>query len=103
MSIVGENFCFGGGCLVNDKVLGALMFAGGVVAIVVYVWALFFAGPLAWQIAVSVVAFIAVAAVCVVVVWVGYTLITTPAPTPPSVETEAEAETGLEETAETEA
>ncbi|RJX15432.1 transcriptional regulator [Candidatus Bathyarchaeota archaeon] len=76
--------------MVSDKALGALMFAVGIIVIVVYVWALFFAGPFAWWVAISIVALVAVGAVCVVIAWVGYTLITTPAPTPPTLETETE-------------
>ena len=45
----------------NDKALGALMLVGGIIVIVVYVWALFIPpfggiGSLAWQIAISIVA-----------------------------------------------
>lgn len=85
----------------NDKALGALMLVGGIIVIVVYVWALFIPpfggiGSLAWQIAISIVAIVAVAAVCVIIAWVGYTLITTPAPTPPTLEETVEEETGKE-------
>jgi membrane protein implicated in regulation of membrane protease activity len=86
---------------VNDKALGALMLVGGIIVIVVYVWALFIPpfggiGSLAWQIAISIVAIVAVAAVCVIIAWVGYTLITTPTPTPPTLEETVEEETGKE-------
>jgi len=86
---------------VNDKALGALMLVGGIIVIVVYVWALFIPpfggiGSLAWQIAISIVAIVAVAAVCVIMAWVGYTLITTPAPTPPTLEETVEEEGGKE-------
>ena len=57
------------------------MFAVGIIVIVVYVWALFFAGPLAWWVAISIVALVAVGVVCGIVSWIGYTLLTTPSPT----------------------
>jgi MFS family permease len=64
----------------SDKVLGALLLVAGILVIAVYVWALFFAGSFAWLVAISVVAVIAVGAVCVIVAWIGYTLLTTPSP-----------------------
>ena len=69
------------------------MLVGGVIALLVYVWALFFTGPLGWQIAISVLALIAVGAVCAVIIWVGYTLATTPAPATPEIESEIGKET----------
>ena len=66
----------------DDRVVGAGMMAAGIAAILVYVWALFFAGPLGWQIAISVLALIAVGAVCGIIIWIGYTLATTPPPKP---------------------
>ncbi|RLI35368.1 transcriptional regulator [Candidatus Bathyarchaeota archaeon] len=83
--------------MVSDRVLGGFLLVVGVIVVVVYVWALFFAGPFAWWVAISLLALIAVAAVCVIIAWVGYTLITTPAPTPPSIE---EAEASSEEAGE---
>ena len=69
------------------------MLVGGVIALLVYVWALFFTGPLGWQIAISVLALIAVGAVCAVIIWVGYTLATTPAPATLEIESEISKET----------
>lgn len=66
----------------NDKAIGAGMMAAGIIAILAYVWALFFAGPLGWQIAISVLALIAVGAICGIIIWIGYTLATTPPPKP---------------------
>ncbi len=86
--------------MVSDRALGAALLAGGAIAIIIYVWALFFAGPFAWWIAISVVALIAVAAVCVIIAWVGYTLLTTPAPSPPSLEETSPEETPSETPAE---
>ena len=64
--------------MVKDKVLGAVMLVGGILALTVYVSALFFLGEFAWYLAISIIAFIAVAGVCGILAWVGYTLITTP-------------------------
>jgi predicted DNA-binding transcriptional regulator len=58
------------------------MMAAAIVIILVYVWALFFAGPLGWQIAISALALVAVGAVCGIIIWIGYTLATTPPPKP---------------------
>ena len=70
----------------SDKVLGAALLAAGILVIAVYVWALFFAGSFAWLVAISVVAVIAVGAVCVIVAWIGYTLLTTSMPEAPALE-----------------
>jgi len=77
----------------SDKGLGAVMLVGAIIALVVYLLAMFFPlwggiGGFAWYIAITVVAVLAVGAVCVIIGWVGYTLLTTPAPTPPSVSEE---------------
>lgn len=82
----------------GDRGLGAVMLGGGLIALIIYVLALFAFGPLgvpnlAWWLAITIVALIAVGALCVVIIWIGYTLITTPAPTPPSVETGVPSET----------
>lgn len=66
----------------NDKAVGAGMMAAGIIAILIYVWALFFAGALGWWLAISVLALIAVGAVCGIVIWIGYTLATTTPPKP---------------------
>ncbi|MGP3667375.1 MAG: transcriptional regulator [Candidatus Bathyarchaeota archaeon] len=76
--------------MVSDKVLGGLMFVGGVIVFIIYAWALFFAGGVAWWWAISIVAIVAVGAVCVIIAWVGYTLLTTPAPSPVTLEPEPE-------------
>lgn len=67
----------------NDKGLGAGLLAGGILAFVGYVILLFTSPVLALQI----IAVVAVGAVCIILAWIGYTLIITPAPAP--VETEA--------------
>jgi len=72
--------------------LGAVMLVGGVIALIVYVSVLFFLGGFAWYLAISIVAFIAVAAVCGILAWIGYTLTTTPKPIE-EIEKEIERET----------
>ena len=79
----------------SDRGIGAGMLAGAIVALIIYLLALFFPpwggiGGFAWYIAITVVAIIAVGAVCVIIAWVGYTLLTTPAPTPPTLEETSE-------------
>ncbi|MCX8176198.1 MAG: transcriptional regulator [Candidatus Bathyarchaeota archaeon] len=76
--------------MVSDKILGGLMLVGGVVVFILYAWALFFAGEVAWWYAISIVAIVAVGAVCVIIAWVGYTLLTTPTPSPVALEPEPE-------------
>ncbi len=79
----------------SDKGLGAGMLAGGIIALVVYLFALFGygIGSLAWQLALTIVAIIAVGAVCIIIIWIGYTLLTTPAPETPSFEPASKSET----------
>lgn len=83
----------------SDKGLGAAMLAGGVIALIIYVFALFGygIGSLAWQIALTVVAVIGVGAICVIIIWIGYTLATTPAPATPSFEPESTGATEKQE------
>ena len=88
----------------SDKGIGAVMLAGAIIALIIYLLALFFPpwggiGGFAWYIAITIVALIAVGAVCVIIAWVGYTLLTTPAPTPPTLE-ETSPETSEEKTEE---
>jgi len=62
---------------VNDRVVGAGLLAGGVLALIGYLALLF-----TWfYAAVVIVVVIMVAAFCFVLAWIGYTLLTTPAPT----------------------
>ncbi|MCL4343526.1 MAG: transcriptional regulator [Nitrososphaerota archaeon] len=62
----------------NDKALGALIMVVSIIVIFVYAY-LDVAYPL---ILLQVTAFIAVAAILGVLAWIGYTLLTTPAPKP---------------------
>ena len=63
--------------MVDDRVLGAAILVGGVVGIVLYGWLIFLSG---WSLLVlQLTAFIAVTAVLAIIVWIGYTMATTPA------------------------
>ncbi|MFQ5762086.1 MAG: transcriptional regulator [Candidatus Bathyarchaeia archaeon] len=67
----------------NDKALGAGLLVGGILGFIGYIILLITSPILALQI----IAIIAVGALCVILAWIGYTLITTPAPAP--IEAEA--------------
>ncbi|MEM3736497.1 MAG: transcriptional regulator [Candidatus Bathyarchaeia archaeon] len=61
----------------NDRFLGAVLLVGGILAFLGYLALLF-----TWfEIAVIVVMVTLVGAVCFILAWIGYTLLTTPAPT----------------------
>jgi len=64
----------------NDKVLGYLVLVGSFLGIVCYFY-LVFISPRAFLV-VQVSAFLAVAAVLLIMTWIGYTLATTPPPMP---------------------
>lgn len=64
----------------DDRVLGAGILLGSLLGIACYFW-LMFLSP--WSmLVVQLSAFLAVAAVLVIVAWIGYTLATTPPPEP---------------------
>ena len=64
----------------KDQSLGALLMVTGLVGIVLYGWLIFFS---AWSLLVlEVTGFVVVAGVLGIIVWIGYTLATTPSPTP---------------------
>ena len=64
----------------DDRVIGALILVGSILGILVYFW-LVFLSP--WMLlTMQLTAFIAVAAVLVILAWIGYTLATTPPPKP---------------------
>jgi len=64
----------------NDRVLGAGILLVSLLGVACYFW-LVFLSP--WsQLTIQLSAFLAVAAVLVIVAWIGYTLATTPPPTP---------------------
>ena len=64
----------------DDRVIGALILVGSILGILAYFW-LVFLSP--WMLlTMQLTAFIAVAAVLVILAWIGYTLATTPPPKP---------------------
>jgi predicted DNA-binding transcriptional regulator len=64
----------------DDRVLGGVILVGSLLGVACYFW-LVFLSP--WSLlVVQVSAFAAVAAVLVIVAWIGYTLATTPPPAP---------------------
>ena len=64
----------------NDRLMGALVLLASLAGLVVYFYLVFLAP---WALLViQVSAFLAVAAVLVIVAWIGYTLATTPPPEP---------------------
>ncbi|AFA39573.1 MAG: transcriptional regulator [Pyrobaculum sp.] len=78
----------------RDKAVGAVLMAVGIVGILLYGW-LVFLSP--WQMLIlQLTAFVAVAAVLVILAWVGYALATTPPPKPIE-EIEKEVQKALEE------
>ena len=66
--------------MMDDRVVGALILVGSILGILAYFW-LVFLSP--WVLlTMQLTAFIAVAAVLVILAWIGYTLATTPPPRP---------------------
>ena len=64
----------------NDRLMGVLVLLASLAGVVVYFYLVFLA-PWAWLV-IQVSAFLAVAAVLVIVAWIGYTLATTSPPVP---------------------
>ena len=62
----------------KDQSIGAIILVASVVGILVYAW-LIYTFPL---IVLQITAFLAVAAVLVILAWIGWTMATTPPPTP---------------------
>jgi predicted DNA-binding transcriptional regulator len=62
----------------KDQGIGAVLLVAGIVGIVIYAWLLFAYAIVVLQIT----AFIAVAAVLVILAWIGWTMATTPPPAP---------------------
>ena len=81
----------------DDKVSGYAMLFGGLLGIVCYFY-LVFLSPWALLV-VRISAFLAVAAVLVIVAWIGYTLATTPLPEPLEDLAESSTEEKVEELA----
>lgn len=89
----------------NDQALGATILLGSIAGVVIYFY-LVFLSTWSW-ITIQISAFLAVAAVLLIVAWIGYTLATTPPPMPiedldldfDKLEEEAESEEKAEEEA----
>jgi len=64
----------------KDQAIGGVILLGSILGIIAYFWLVFMSG-LSW-LTIQASAFLAVAAVLVIVAWIGYTLATTPPPTP---------------------
>jgi len=64
----------------DDRVLGAAILLGSLLGVACYFWLVFLSPWMMLTIQLS--AFLAVAAVLVIVAWIGYTLATTPPPEP---------------------
>jgi predicted DNA-binding transcriptional regulator len=62
----------------KDQAIGAVLLVAGIVGIIIYAWLLFAYAIVVLQIT----AFIAVAAVLVILAWIGWTMATTPPPAP---------------------
>jgi len=64
----------------NDQLTGAGILIGSIVGLAAYFWLVFIS---TWSLlTVQLTAFAAIAAVLLIVAWIGYTLATTPPPTP---------------------
>jgi len=69
--------------LSKDQAIGAVIFIGSVVGIALYAWLIYAFALVVLQ----VTAFLAVAAVLVILAWIGWTMATTPPPEPIEFET----------------
>lgn len=80
----------------NDKGLGVALLLGAILAIAIYIYLIVAVNPL---LTLQATAIIAVGAICVILGWIGYTLITTPSPAPIEPVTPATTESQREPTA----
>ncbi len=64
--------------MANDRAIGATIFIGSIVGIIVYGLLLYYWG----SIVVEVTAFVAVLVLLAILAWIGYTMATTPPPEP---------------------
>ena len=62
----------------KDQTIGAVILIGSVIGVMIYAWLLYVYAIIVLQIT----AFIAVAAVLVILAWIGWTMATTPPPAP---------------------
>ncbi|MGC8568730.1 MAG: transcriptional regulator [Nitrososphaeria archaeon] len=70
----------------SDQLLGAALMIVSILLIFVYGYLIYFYPLIVLQIT----AFVAVAAILVILAWIGYTLLTTPAPKPVEESTESQ-------------
>jgi predicted DNA-binding transcriptional regulator len=77
----------------KDQGIGALILVASIIGVIVYAW-LLFTYPI---VVLQITAFVAVAAVLVILAWIGWTMATTPPPAP--LEPEALATPSTEGTA----
>jgi len=74
----------------KDKAIGALLLVAGILVFAAYVYMMIIAptatlpllGIKLWDLAVDIAIIAAVGVLCFIVGWIGYTLLTTPAPAP---------------------
>jgi threonine/homoserine/homoserine lactone efflux protein len=78
-------------CLARDELVGGLLFVAGILVMVIYLYWLFFTSLSFWAVAVPVL--IGVLAVLGIVMWIGWTMATTPPPKPIELEATTSAET----------
>jgi predicted DNA-binding transcriptional regulator len=62
----------------KDQGIGALLLVGSIFGLVIYAW-LIYAYPI---VVLQITAFLAVAAILVIMAWIGWTMATTPPPAP---------------------
>ncbi len=72
--------------MIKDQAWGALILIASIAGLVVYSWLLYAYPTLILQ----VTAFVAVALICVILAWIGWTMATTPPPAPLEISTPKE-------------
>ena len=72
----------------NDRITGGLLLAASIGILLVYSYALFFAGSSIAILVLQITAFVVVAAILGLVGWIGYSIATTSPPPPPEPEVE---------------
>ena len=70
--------------MIKDQAYGAVLLIASLTGLVVYSW-LLYAHPI---LILQVTAFVAVALMCLIVAWIGWTMATTPPPAPLEISTE---------------
>ena len=72
----------------NDRITGGLLLAAAIGILLVYSYALFFAGSSIAILVLQITAFVGVAVILGLVGWIGYSIATTAPPPPPEPEVE---------------